>query len=110
LDKKFGGFFAGDLRDLRQQNVSQHPILVAESQRFALVGRETRRAEFPFDTALAGFRFIGQHRRAGTVAEKTRADEDTRIVIQKKCRTANLDAYGQNFFGAPRRENRFGIS
>jgi len=95
--KKFRGFVTGDLRDLRQQNVSQHPVFVIEPERVAFVGSEARRTRFPFDAAAVQLRFIREHRRARAVAKEARADEHAGIVIKIKRRAANFDADGQDF-------------
>jgi hypothetical protein len=99
---------AGDLRNLRRQNIPQHSVFVAKPQRVALGGDEPRVGEFPFDAAFVfRRRLVGQNRRARAVGEQTRADQNAGVVIEKKCRAANFDADGQNFFGASGGENGF---
>ena len=51
---------------------------------------------------------VGQNRRARAIGKQARADQNAGIVVEKKGRTANFDADGQNFFGAPGGNDGFG--
>ena len=73
---------------------------MAEPEGVALFRRETGRTEFPFDPPVIRPRFPRQNRRARAVAKQTGADEHAGIVVEIKCRAANLDADGQDFLGA----------
>jgi hypothetical protein len=68
-----------------------------EPQEVAVVWREERAGGFPFDDAFADGS-VGEDRRASGIAEKASADEDARIVVEKKRRATDFNTDGEDVF------------